>query len=82
MSWTSILSGLAAFLGSGSVISGIVCIFSHLSTGDLGTHWQECLALVTAGTAVASPGLNALKAGVFKRPPPQQTKDPLTGERH
>lgn len=81
MSWTAILSGILTVLGSGSVLAGLQCILTHWGAGDLSHHWQECMALIVAGGAVASPGVNALKSGPFARPPAQQTKDPLSGEK-
>ncbi len=81
MDWRTIVSGVLAVVGSATFISGVTCVLTHLGAGDLGSHWQECLVLLASGSGIASPGVNTLKAGVFSRPPAQQTKDPVSGEK-
>jgi hypothetical protein len=57
----------AMFAGGASILTGLSCAAMHLSAGDFMENYKQCMALVTAGTAVFTPGLQSLKVGIFTR---------------
>ena len=91
-SWGGFVSWGATLLGSASFMAGIGCLISHALAGTLfstgpclaGEICQPgitvCLALLAAGAATASPGLQTAKVGMFARPASQQT-GPVTEKR-
>ena len=54
--------------GIGSILAGLAGLITHAMSGDIATNWQTSFTALTAGLAIFSPGLNALKVGVFERP--------------
>ena len=85
-----LLLAVAGILGGISTITaGLARLASEIAQGtvllsDNGVpHWQICVGMITAGLAVFSPGLHALKRGPFARPddPPGGAPPNSPGER-
>lgn len=76
MSQIAALAGL--LMGSASMLTCAGCILQHFIAGDLmaGHSLEQCLALGTAGVAMFSPGVQALKVGFFSRAASPPTSPP------
>ena len=67
--WLKKVAAIAAMVGGAAgILTGVSCALMALSNGTLQDHYKECLALVTAGVGVFSPGVHAFKVGAFSRP--------------
>lgn len=76
--YTAYVVALIAFLNGGAnVMIGLSCGLQHFMDGDLlsGSNLEGCRQYITTGMAIFTPGIAALKVGVFSRTATEDSKD-------